>query len=110
MRLPPDEQDIAVSAMIQRARIAASQLQHGRIPSTEGISLDSIIDTWEPLLEKIQLFSRLAEGLSEVRSISKFDTFCCSFQPIILFKVHPYAATAYNVIAAAYKVRIEICH
>lgn len=74
-----DEADIAVSAMIQRAKISVSQLQRshaeshgdvlGRLSSSKEILSSGIDDTWGTLLDKIQIFADLAQSFAEVRPV-----------------------------------------
>ncbi|EIM81233.1 uncharacterized protein STEHIDRAFT_162217 [Stereum hirsutum FP-91666 SS1] len=88
-----DNKTGAMAAMVQRAKIRASLLQRSQsvgnshllsgLQSVDDVSLDTIKETWAPLLSKLAVFSNIADSVSEV---------------------HPYAQAAYRVISAAYKL------
>ncbi|KAF9058769.1 hypothetical protein BDP27DRAFT_1453783 [Rhodocollybia butyracea] len=89
------EESVAMAAMVQRAKIRASRLQRSissadskavsTIQTADGAypSIDNVVETFVPLLEKLQLFSNLADSVAEV---------------------HPYAEAAYSIVSLAYKV------
>ncbi|KAE9395097.1 hypothetical protein BT96DRAFT_997889 [Gymnopus androsaceus JB14] len=93
-----EEQTIvgAISAMVQRVKIQASWLAHSqdindstlfkRMQLMGDIPFNNIAETWDPLLEKLQIFANIADKVAEV---------------------HPYAKAAYSVISMAYKVIVN---
>lgn len=80
------DQDVdALAAMVQRARIRASRLHSSRVmsdsavltvaqPANDVSSLDIIKETWDPLLEKLRIFAKIAESVSEASLIAYFGT------------------------------------
>lgn len=65
-----------MAAMVQRAKIRASCLQRSQavgnshlldgIQSVDDVSLDTIKETWAPLLSKLKVFSNIADSVAEV--------------------------------------------
>ncbi|KAE9396971.1 hypothetical protein BT96DRAFT_1021056 [Gymnopus androsaceus JB14] len=88
------DQDVvgAISAMVQRVKIQASRLaksqamhdsaSFNRMQLIGDIHFVNIVEIWDHLLEKLQIFANLADKVAEV---------------------HPYAKAAYSVISMAYK-------
>lgn len=71
-----DDKTAAMAAMVQRAKIRASCLQRSQafgnslllddVQSVDDISLDTIEQTWGPLLSKLAAFSNIADSVAEV--------------------------------------------
>ena len=97
-----DEANTAADAM----KLAPTQLE--RIPglidaSTEVVATaTSIVDTWDPLLQKIKLFTNAVDTISEVRFTLIWYLFLLT--SVRIEKVHPYAKIAWSIISTAYKV------
>ncbi|KAF9058771.1 hypothetical protein BDP27DRAFT_1342956 [Rhodocollybia butyracea] len=89
------EESVAIAAMVQRAKMRAFRLQRSMssanskansiIQTADGASpsIDNVVESFVPLLQKLQLFSNLADSVAEV---------------------HPYADAAYSIVSLAYKV------
>lgn len=66
-----------MAAMVQRAKIRASLLQRSQLvgnshllndlQSVDDVSLDTIKETWAPLLSKLEVFSNIADSVAEVK-------------------------------------------
>ena len=65
-----------IAAMVQRAKLRASRIRRSprladsptfaAIQSADGVSINTIEETWSPLLAKLQIFSNLAQSIAEV--------------------------------------------
>lgn len=70
------QETYAMAAIVHRAKIQVSRLQSSQagvrnallcdIQSADDVSLENITATWDPLLEKLEIFSKLARTVSEV--------------------------------------------
>lgn len=72
-----DDKTGAMAAMVQRAKIRASLLHRSQsvgnshllngLQSADDVSLDTIKETWAPLLSKLEVFSNIADTVAEVK-------------------------------------------
>lgn len=74
LKIDPDVNETGVmAAVVQRAKIQAARLQRSQtdrlaaIRSVEDVSLDTIEETWGPLMDKLAVFSNIADSVAEVR-------------------------------------------
>ena len=97
-----DEANTAADAM----KLAPTQLERvlGLVEtSTEVVATATpIVDTWDPLLQKIKLFTEAVDTISDVRFTLIWYPFLLT--SVCIEKVHPYAKIAWSIISTAYKV------
>ena len=71
--------------------------------STEVVATATpIVDTWDPLLQKIKLFTEAVDTISDVRFTLIWHSFLLT--SVCIEKVHPYAKIAWSIISTAHKV------
>ena len=60
----------------------------------------SRVGSWQPLLEKLQLFKDVVDKIAEVRYLSKYILCSTSHNGTLRFQVHPYAKMAWSILNA----------
>jgi hypothetical protein len=69
--------------------------------------LDTVINeitgragSWQPLLEKLQLFKDVMDKITEVCYLAKYVPISISHDGTLRFQVHPYAKMAWSILSA----------
>jgi hypothetical protein len=62
--------------------------------------ITSRIGSWQPLLEKLQLFKGVVDKIAEVRYLTKYILSSLSHNGTLCFQVHPYAKMAWSILSA----------
>jgi hypothetical protein len=60
----------------------------------------SRVGSWQPLLEKLQLFKDVVDKIAEVRYLTKYILNLLSRNGTLRFQVHPYAKMAWSILSA----------
>jgi hypothetical protein len=66
----------------------------------------SRVGSWQPLLEKLQLFKDVVDKIAEVFYLAKYISSSLSHGRTLRFQVHPYAKMAWAILSAI----LQVCH
>jgi hypothetical protein len=66
----------------------------------------SRVGSWQPLLEKLQLFKDIVDKIAEVCYLAKYILSVLSHNRPLRFQVHPYAKMAWSILSAI----PQVCH
>lgn len=77
----------------------------GSIDEPATVVSQPMSDLWEPLLDSLSKFSKVADHIAEVISLSiaSVDRFAVSVTYQVI-QIHPYAQVAWGILSATYKV------
>jgi hypothetical protein len=68
--------------------------------------ITSRVGSWQPLLEKLQLFKDVMDKVTEVCYLAKYIPRSRSHDGTLRFQVHPYAKMAWSILSAI----PQVCH
>jgi hypothetical protein len=75
-------------------------------PNTVVNEVTSQVGSWQPLLEKLQLFKDVVDKIAEVCYLAKYILSVLSHNGTLRFQVHPYAKMAWSILSAI----PQVCH